>query len=296
MRIIRNPLRCLPVLFFIHGVLAALLIYLKVESSREDRLLTALKRRVELEAGSNASTVTVLQAAMHVTHDVISDGAFLFGKGKSVACDWLPPHLAILMSGEGACGSYSAVLARLLDYCGYTVRIGQMKVRGKYGGHIIVEAKVGARWVVLDPFYDLAFRRPDSSLAGFDDLRKGWSAFCSQAPPGYDTIYRYEAIPYTNWEKIPVRMPVLRKIMGFTMGERRTAEICLRMYFLRIYDLCFYASLFFFVLLNIYVYCGVRGTLPWQRAALRQMRYGNAAGYSGVIGVATDNPIPIRRA
>jgi len=56
---------------------------------------------------------------------------------------------------------------------------------------------------------------------------------------------RHEAIRYTAWGKIVVAIPV--------------------------YDLYFYSGLFVFVLLNIYLYRGARGSLPWQKAAMRQM-------------------------
>jgi hypothetical protein len=184
----------------------------------------------------------------------------------------MPCSLANQLLGEGACGSYSMVLARLLDSYDYPVRIGQMKAKGHFGGHIIVETRIDGNWVVLDPLYDLAFRRPDSSLASFTDLHDRWREYASQLPPEYDTSYRYEAIRYTNWDKIPLLMPATRKLLSFILGERRTANICLRVYLLRAYDLCVYFVLFVLVLLSVYLYCGVRGLLPWQKAALQSMR------------------------
>jgi len=264
-------MRRLPILFFLAGSMAALLIYLKVLAHREVRLLDGLKYQVDAVAGKNASSVAVVLAAMQVTHYVISDKTILAGKGGGSVGDWMPCGLANQLLGEGACGSYSMVLARLLESYDYPVRIGQMKVRGLFGGHIIVETRIGGNWVVLDPLYDLAFRRPDSSLAGFADLHDQWRDFAPQAPPGYDTSYRYEAIRYTNWNKIPLVMPATRKLLSLVLGEQRTANICLRMYLLRGYDLCFYIALIILALLSVYLYCGVRGFLPWQKAALQAM-------------------------
>jgi hypothetical protein len=271
MIIVKNPLRRLPVLFFFDGVLAVFLIGVIVAAHREDRLLEEMKRRVDIEAGSNASPAAMVVSAMHVTHELIRDRSVLFRKENGSSGDPFSSSLANQLTGQGACGSYSKCLARLLIYCGYPVRIGQMKVRGQFGGHIFVEARVDDRWVVLDPLYDLAFRRPDSSLAVYADLQKNWPAFSSQTPRGYDPGYRYEEVRYTNWNKIPVLMPVLHWLSGVVLGEQRTANISVRAHLLRVYDLYFYSGLFVFVLLNVYLYRGVRGTLPWQRAALHRM-------------------------
>jgi len=264
-------MRRLPVLFFLAGAMAALLIHLKVLARREDRLLDGLKQQVDAIAGNNASSTAVVLAAMNVTHDVISEKIILTGAGGSSVGDWVPCSLANQLLGEGACGSYSMVLARVLDSYDYPVRIGQMKTKGRFGGHIIVEARVGGDWVVLDPLYDLAFRRPDSSLASFTDLHDRWKDYTSQLPPSYDTNYRYEGMRYTNWDKIPLIMPATHKLLSLILGQQRTGDICLRVYLLRIYDLCFYLDLFVLMLLSVYLYCGVRGLLPWQKAALQSM-------------------------
>lgn len=264
-------MRRLPVLFFLAGAMAALLIYLKVLAHREDRLLDALKRQVDAVAGNNASPTAVVLAAMNVTHEVISEKIILTGTGGASIGDWMPCSLANQLLGEGACGSYSIVLARLLDSYNYPVRIGQMKTKGHFGGHIIVEARVARDWVVLDPLYDLAFRRPDSSLASFTDLHDRWRDYTSQLPPSYDTNYCYEGMRYTNWNKIPLIMPATHKLLSLTLGEQRTADVCLRIHLLRVYEICFYLDLSVLVVLSVYLYCGVRGLMPWQKTALQSM-------------------------
>jgi len=202
MRIVKNPLRRLPVLFFIDGVLAVLLIGVLVGAHREDRLLNELRRRVDIHTGNNPAPSAAVVGAMHLIHSI----------GP------LPSDPAGQLSGYAAFGSYSKALARLLTYCGYQVRIGQMQVPDPHpDSHSIVEVQVEGRWVALDPGYD-------------------WVV---------DPGFRYIAIRYTTWDKIWVAVPV--------------------------YDLYFYPGLFVFVLLNIYLYRGVRGSLPWQRAALHRM-------------------------
>lgn len=47
--------------------------------------------------------------------------------------------------------------------------------------------------------------------------------------------------------------------------EAVTSNIRLRMHLSQVYNLYFYISLVAFVLLNAYIYFGMRGLLPWQR-------------------------------
>ena len=44
-----------------------------------------------------------------------------------------------LMTAKGACGSFSMVLARILQGYQFPVRIAQMKSDGCFGSHIVVE-------------------------------------------------------------------------------------------------------------------------------------------------------------
>lgn len=246
-RIIRNPLRGVLVLTFLNGVLVASLFYLKMRANYEEDLFAQLKQRVDVMVGGNASQEAVVIGATHITHHLLEGRFELFSGGQG----WLLEPSAIdMMTGRGACGTYSKILARLLRCYDYPVRIGQMKARGRFGAHIIVEVRIGDRWVVTDPLYDLVFRRPDSSLASYTDLHERWSMFAAQTPPGYDSSYRYEDMRYTNWHKIPILMPALHHVLLLFLGERRTAAICLRMYLLKVYDLGFYIVLSAFVLLN----------------------------------------------
>jgi hypothetical protein len=254
------------VLFLLDGILAALLLFALIEANREDRLFNDIKNVVDAAAGPNASPETVVVNAMHVTHEMMSGRARVLGP-KSFFDGWLiQSSTQDLMCGSMDCGSSSKVLARLLQCYGYPVRIGQMKAKGYFGAHIITEVGIGGRWVVADPRYDLVFRRRDSSLAGFADLHQQWSVYSSQTPPGYDNDYRYEDIRYTRWNKVPVIFPAIHGVLNLVFGKTRTAGLCLRTHFLRVYVVYFFLFLALLVLLNIYIYLGMRGRLPWQRA------------------------------
>jgi hypothetical protein len=129
-----------------------------------------------------------------------------------------------------ACGDASAILFRLLDDAGIPSRMAQMRCGGRDGCHIIDEAFIGGRWVALDPLFNLAFRNDRGQLATFKEISANWQSFRKQAPPGYSQRYRYEAVRYTNWQKIPIVMPALRRVLVAIFGEARTSEISLRSY------------------------------------------------------------------
>ena len=132
------------------------------------------------------------------------------------------------MTANGSCGSYSMILGRLLKELDYPVRFAQMKVGGKFGGHIILETKTKDGWVVLDPLYDLFFMRPDGKLASFADVGAHWDYYSKQVPPGYDYSYNYAGVQYTNWSKIPVVMPATKKVLNWAMGKEKADKISLR--------------------------------------------------------------------
>ena len=114
-----------------------------------------------------------------------------------------------------------------------------MKVNGLYGGHILVEAKTAKGWAVLDGSYDLFFRKPDGNLASFADVGKNWDYYKNQVPAGYDNNYRYEGVRYTNWEKIPVLMHLVKNILYLFIGKERTDGLSFRSLFLRKFHVLF---------------------------------------------------------
>ena len=79
-----------------------------------------------------------------------------------------------LIDARGACGSYSHVLARLLQVANIEARIGQMKCGKIWGCHIVVEAKINGKFVALDATHNLAFRKENGSLASFEEIGRNW--------------------------------------------------------------------------------------------------------------------------
>jgi hypothetical protein len=142
-----------------------------------------------------------------------------------------------MMTANGACGSYSVVLARLLKSMGYTVRIPQMIVNGQPAGHILVEVYSNGRWVVMDPLYDLYFVKPGGDLASFADVSRNWNYYKSQVPAEYNPDYTYQGVQYTNWNKVPVLMPAVHRVLSVFMNEHALATLSLRSYALRKYQM-----------------------------------------------------------
>lgn len=240
-RILRQAFRNLYFLMFLNGFLVASLFYFKMESYYEDGLFANIKTAIDnhLDADDNADSVVV--KAMNTCYGLMSN------KGSTFDHDNLGPEADVihstafdLMTTRGACGSYSQVLARILKTYHIPVRIAQMKAGGFYGAHNIVEAEVGTNWVVLDPTFNLCFRRPDSKLANFNDVHSNWSYYSKQVPSDYNPIYRYEDVRYTNWKKIPIISPAARSVLSLFIGRERANTFSIRTLFLNTYQVYVY--------------------------------------------------------
>ena len=96
---------------------------------------------------------------------------------------------------------------------------------------ILVETKTHNGWVVLDPLFDIYFINPEHKLASFNEVQSNWKYYKSQLPAGYDQHYRYEDVRYSNWTKIPVVMPAIKKILDETIGKQEADNISLSTYF-----------------------------------------------------------------
>jgi hypothetical protein len=247
---IRRILSSLYFLTFLNGFLLASLVYFHMEASYEKQLFQAIRTNVNTKIPSGVSEDSQIVQAMHVCHNLLINRQPVFeGKTfsgfKSVLLD---PTSIDLMTARGACASYALVLARILQGYDYPVRIAQMKANGIFADHNIVEAKTRQGWVVLDPLFDIYFVNPEHKLASFEDVHAHWNYYTKQLPPNYDPAYRYEDVRYSNWSKIPVIMPAIKKILDKTIGKQEADLISLRTYFLRQYDICFDLALLLFLI------------------------------------------------
>ncbi len=108
--------------------------------------------------------------------------------------------------------------------------------------------------MVLDPTFNAYFVRPDSHLASFADVKGNWAFYVKQVPAGYDLSYRFEDVRYTNWTKIPILLPGIKAALNFFMGAQKADTISIRSYFLDIYSIYFYITLFLYLPLFLYTF------------------------------------------
>lgn len=230
------------------------MLYFYIEDTYEKKLFESLAANVK-EVSKNATDTkkAFLLNSLNLTHQLGEQRAAVFGNSnfQSIKSSIIQPVTFDLMTVKGACGSYAFILSRLLTELDIPNRIVQMKVNGLNSGHVLVEAKTNNDWVILDGSYNLYFKKSDGTMADFDEVQKNWSYYSRQLPPGYNTQYKYEGVRYTNWDKIPIIMPLLQSIITFTAGKDAANHLSLRTYFLRKYHLLFrltefiYGSLLF---------------------------------------------------
>ncbi len=236
-------------LFFINGLLLSALFFFNIESKYEDALFEGIVDKIKIEANPDHNIDSFFIVAMHMTHTLETNRQKVFGGNtiKGIKAEYFRPATIDLMTGNGACGSYTTVLARILKAGGYQVRIAQMSVDGKAGGHMVVEVKKRSNWIVLDPLLEQYFKKPDGSLASFKDVQQNWNYYQLQTHQNYVPSYKYEDVRYTNWEKVKVIGPAAKKVFTLFLGKEKTYEIAIRSYILRKYNLLFLLSLIAFI-------------------------------------------------
>jgi len=238
------------VLMFLHGATIMAILFCVMMSNYENRLFDGIVNKVtnaDMDQQNKALTL------LNHTHELLSSRLELF---RNVGRDSFRERFFAssdvhLMDAQGACGSFTGVLGRLLQRAGFEVRIAQMKCADQWGCHINLEAKIDGRYVALDPLYNLAFTRPDGELANYQEIGLDWQYYQTQTPDNYYPAYQYEDVRYTNWQKIPVIMPLIKMALDVILGEKANT-ISVRSYVLNVYFI--YAvllSLFYLMLLFV---------------------------------------------
>ena len=227
-----SPLK-LSVLMFLHGVLITAILFCVMMSNYENRLFdTIISQVTNAEMDQQTKALTLLDH----THNLLSARAKIFNNvpRDSFRERFFASTDVHLMDAKGACGSYAGVLARLLQRSGIGIRIAQMKCGEEWGCHINLEAKLNGRYVALDPLYNLAFTRPDGELANYSEIGQDWQYYQSQTPDNYYAGYQYEDVRYTNWQKIPVIMPMIKAVLDKVLGDKANT-ISIRSHLLSVY-------------------------------------------------------------
>jgi hypothetical protein len=236
-------------LFVINGFLLAATLLLYMQDLYENGIIQALASNVNKQYTQYHNDDSTLIGSLRLTHFLEERRNVIFQNEeiKENYAEVLRPVSYDLMTANGSCGSYSMVLGSILHELGYKVRFAQMKVGDVWGGHIIIEAQTSKGWVVLDPSFNLFFKRPDGRLASFADVHGNWDYYKQQLPPDYIYDYTYSDVRYTNWSKIPVVMPALRGILNVTIGQKATEELSIRIFFIRKFKILYYVFLAFYL-------------------------------------------------
>lgn len=149
-------------------------------------------------------------ALTSVAHRLLSPRTQFFGRSlkASFRRTWLRSADSDLVRG-GACGTYAGLLGRLLDAADIDFRVVQLYCEDVdvWGCHIVLEVEVDGTWRSVDPLFNVVF--PVSAEA----LRDDWIRYRNIVPPEYNPMYDYSNFRYTNWDKIPVLMPALRRML-----------------------------------------------------------------------------------
>jgi hypothetical protein len=249
---LKQLFRNLYFLMFLNGFLLASLFYFKMEDSYENNLFSVIKSSIDNQITPKDTKDSIVIKAMNACYQLMKDRAPTFGHTTSfgLEADLVHPASVDLMTTRGACGSYSQVLARMIQDFHYPLRLPQMKANGVYAAHNLVEVNTGNddnSWVVLDPTYNTYFVRPDGKLASFRDVQADWNYYQHQVPKNYDLSYHYEDVRYSNWTKIPVLLPGIKKLLDMTMGKEKADTFSMRMLFLHMYQLYLYITLLLYI-------------------------------------------------
>jgi len=228
-------------IFVINGFLlsAALLFYM--EDRYETDIIGALASNVKKDYSRYKAEDSIFIGSLRLTHFLEERRRQVFEEEeiRDNYADFIRPVTYDLMTAKGSCGSYSMVLGSILHQLGYKVRFAQMKVGDIWGGHIIIEVLSKNGWVVLDPSFNLYFKKPNGTLASFKDVKADWTYYKQQLPSDYINEYAYSDVRYTNWEKIPVILPAMKSITSLFIGKEATEELSLHVFLIRKFRILF---------------------------------------------------------
>ncbi len=236
-------------LCFLNGLLIASILYFKSESTYEKEVYGAVAQYVTRDSVGKYNRDTFFIRALNLANSFEHNRLDVFGgkKIRGFKAEIFRPSTMDLLVGNGACGSASVILARILKSYGFVVRFAQMKVNGKFGGHIVIEVKKDNGWIVMDPLYNLYFKDSLGNLASFEEVKNNINYYKKQFPKGYSQDYLFEGVQYTNWNKVKIIGPMVKSIFNFLLGKEAADQISIRAYIIRIYEVNFKIALLIFI-------------------------------------------------
>ena len=241
LKLLFNKLTHLYLLLFLLGFTIASVLYFKMEAKYGDEIFEAISHYIVRDSIGKNNPDTFFVRALNTTNSFEHNRLSVFKNQeiKGWKANIFHPITVDLITGNGACGSASKILARILKANNYQVRFAQMITDNSWGRHIIIEVKKNDKWIVLDPLFNIYFKDSLGNFASFNDVHKNFEYYKKQLPNNYPMEYNYAGVIYTNWNKIKLIGPATKSILNVVIGKQKADEISLRSYALRPYYLCY---------------------------------------------------------
>jgi hypothetical protein len=243
-----------PRLFYFNVIILSAIFYIAVEFQHENNtyynIINSADRfcKNETDTGKIKSIVMHVYEMMRDRHKIFRNKEKLSWKQyffKSVDVD--------LMYGAGSCGGYSKVLTRSLSLAGYKVRIGQLKVHGYFGGHILMEVYSNEfhKWILVDPLYGVMVTDSSGNPVSYVEAEQQWEDVKHRFPLAYQEAYHYKGIRYTNWDKYGWASRLVKSILTPIIGKEKIDYFSMRPMLLSTYNV----YLLFFIALFLVYHC-----------------------------------------
>jgi hypothetical protein len=114
------------------------------------------------------------------------------------------------------CGTATNAFVNLAKSGGLRARRLLLLDGNRRSKHVVVEALIGNRWIIVDPAYHAILRLSTGSPATREELRNP-DVFraATLTIPNYPSIYTYEATAHVRLSRIPVAGNFLRRVLHF---------------------------------------------------------------------------------
>jgi hypothetical protein len=243
--------------FYFNFICLTTIFYLAVEFQHENNTYYNIIKSADrfctnkTDTGKIKSIVLHVYEMMHDRHKIFRNKEQLSWKHrffKSVDLD--------LMYGAGSCGGYSKVLTRSLSLAGYKVRIGQLKVHGYFGGHILMEvfSKEFNKWILIDPLYGVMVTDSTGYPVSYSEAEARWETIKNIFPLRYQEEYHYRGIRYTNWDKYGFASKSVKKLGDLFVGKDTMDTLSFRPLLLSTYKVYLVLVISLFTLYHLFNY------------------------------------------
>ncbi len=223
--------------------------------SFEEEILDALARHVKATC-SQQDPEDLIICAMNTAAFVEERNSEVLGKANfnSLKVKLMSSSFVAYNYNGGACGGYTLFLARLLKKIGFKEKVVQLKVNGIWGGHMALGIEKQNKLLLIDPFFNYAFKDSTGHLCDINEIAKNWHTFHSNhLPQGYDKKFNYQSgWRFTNWDKFGFVSRSFYYTGIFIWGRSKMDNLSMRYWLLglsRFYSLISFLGFVLFLLI-----------------------------------------------